>query len=213
MYRIINDNIYSIIDTVNRRRDIEPYITLQSIFQNGSILNNGNYKTIYRSYWQLNAARLSDNFCEHYFQVLEKYRSREDRDINKVVKELYEVSSNSKDKKTLQFSFATKLLHTIDNTRPVYDSLVADFYFLPQIKPTWKFDKKLSAYQKAYEFLQKEHQRIIDNNILSAAISKFRAHFDLPVTYTDQKIIDTLLWKFTSFLRAGAIRESKIKYS
>lgn len=213
MYKIINENISSIINAADRSRDIDPYLTLQSIFQNGSILNNSSYKTIYRSYWQLNAARLSDNFCDHYFQVLEKYRNREDRDIKEVVKDLYEVSSNSKDKKTLQFSFATKLIHTIDNTRPVYDSLVADFYFLPQIKPNWKYDKKLSAYLKAYGFLQKEYKRVIDNNILSTAITRFRTQFDLPAAYTDQKIIDTLLWKFTSFLRAGAIREGKIKYS
>ena len=213
MYRIINDNISSIINSANRSRDIEPYLTLQSIFQNGSILNNSNYKTTYRIYWQLNAARLSDNYCDHYFRVLEKYRNRDDQDVEGVVKALYEVSSNSKDKKTLQFSFATKLLHTIDNTRPIYDSLIADFYFLPQIKPTWKYDKKLSAYLKAYDFIQQEHKRVINDNILSTAITRFRTHFDLPATYTDQKIIDTLLWKFTSFLRAGAIREGKIKYS
>lgn len=213
MYKIINDNILLIINAVNRSRDIEPYLTLQSTFQNGSILNNSEYKTTYRNYWKLNAARLSDNYCEHYFRVLEKYRNRDQQDVEGVVKELFEVSSNSKGKKTLQFSFATKLLHTIENTRPVYDNLIADFYFLPQIKANWEYDKKLSAYLKAYDFLQQEHKRVLNNNILSTAISRFRTHFELPATYTDQKIIDTLLWKFTSFLRKGAIRECKIKYS
>ena len=213
MYKIINDNISSINNAINRSRDIDPYMTLQTIFQNGSILNNGNFKTIYRKYWQLNAARLSDTFCDHYFQVLEKNRNKEDRNIKEVVEDLYRVSSNAKNKKTLQFAFATKLLHTIDNTLPVYDSLVADFYFLPQIKLNWKYDKKISTYLKAYEFLQKEHKRILDGKLLSSAITRFRTHFALPASYTDQKIIDTLLWKFTSVLRAGAIREGKIKYS
>jgi hypothetical protein len=58
-----------------------------------------------------------------------------------------------------------------------------------------------------------EYKRVLDNNILSQAITKFRSHFDLPETYTDQKIIDTLLWKFTILLRGGAIMEGKIKYS
>lgn len=145
MYKIINDNISLVINGINRNRDIEPYLTLQALFQNGSISDNSNYKTTYRKYWQLNAARLSDNYCEHYFRVLEKYRNREDKSIEGIVKELYEVPSNAKDKKTLQFSFATKLLHTIDNTRPIYDSLIADFYFLPPIKPNWNYGKKLSA--------------------------------------------------------------------
>ena len=213
MYTIINDNISSVIAGTNRYRDIAPYLTLQELFRTGSILENGNYKTTYRKYWQLNAARLSDEYCEHYFRILEKYRNRDVKNIGDIVKDLYEVYSNKNDQKTVQFSFATKLLHSIDTTRPIYDSLVADFYFLPQIKPTWDFKKKLTAYLKAYDFLRTEHQRVLNCNILSQPITKFREHFALPETYTDQKIIDTLLWKFTTLLRGGAIMEGKIKYS
>ncbi len=203
----------SVINGINRQRDIDPYLALQSLFQNGSIIDNGNYKTTYRKYWQLNTAKLSDYYCEHYFRVMEKYRNRDDKDIKGIIRELYEVPSNSKGKKTLQFAFATKLLHTIDNTQPVYDRLIADFYFLPQVKPIWKYEKKLSAYLRAYDFLRQEQKKILNNSMLLSAITRLRLHFQLPETYTDQKIIDTLFWKFTMFLRRGAIMEGKIEYS
>jgi hypothetical protein len=213
MYQIINDNISSLIASIDKRRNIEPYLVLQEIFRGGSISDNENFKFIYRKYWQLNAARLSDHYCKHYFQVLEKYRNKDQKDIESLVKELYDVPSNSKGKKAIQFSFASKLLHTIDNTGPVYDSLIADFYFLPKIKPSWNYKKKITAYLKAYDFLKQEHKRVLNDNLLSVGIRSFREHFALPQTYTDQKIIDTLLWKFAIFLRAGAIMEGKIKYS
>jgi hypothetical protein len=213
MYQFINENIAKVLDTVDRKRDIDPYLKMAEMFNAGRVSDNHEYKTIYRKYWQLNAARLSDHYCNHYFQVMEDHRHQGQIDIEDVVKLLYEVPSNSKGRKTIQFSFATKLLHTIDNTRPVYDSLVGDFYFFPQIKPSWKYAKKLSAYTRAYDFLLREHKRVLDKGLLSESIQKFRERFRLPHTYTDQKIIDTLVWKFAAYARTGAIMFGKIQYS
>jgi len=213
MYQFINENIAKVLDTVDRKRDIDPYLKMAEMFSAGSVFDNYEYKTTYRKYWQLNAARLSDSYCNHYFQVMEDYRHKDQIGIEAVVKALYEVPSNSKGIKTIQFSFATKLLHTIDNTRPVYDSLVGDFYFFPQIKPSWKYDKKLSAYIHAYDFLLREYKRVLVKGLLSESLQKFRERFRLPHAYTDQKIVDTLLWKFSSYARTGAITLGKIQYS
>jgi hypothetical protein len=213
MYQIINENIIKVLGAIDKEKDIDPYLKMAEMFSAGSVSDNDEYKTIYRKYWQLNAARLSDHYCNHYFQVMEDHRHKDQIDIEAVVKALYEVPSNSKGIKTIQFSFATKLLHTIDNTRPVYDSLVGDFYFFPQIKPTWKYGKKLSAYTRAYTFLLSEYKRILDKGLLSESLQQFRERFRPPDTYTDQKIVDTLLWKFGSYVRNGAIMSGKIQYS
>lgn len=213
MYRLINENIIKVLDTIDRKKVIDPYLKMAEMFRAGNVSDNDEYKTIYRKYWQLNAARLSDHYCNHYFQVMENHRHKVQIDIETVVKELYEVPSNSKGIKTIQFSFATKLLHTIDNTKPVYDSLVGNFYFFPQIKPTWKYSQKLSAYTEAYKFLSNEYKRILDNGLLSKSMQQFRERFRLPHTYTDQKIVDTLLWAFSSYARKGSIRSCEIPYS
>lgn len=213
MYQFINENIIKVLKIIDRKRNIDPYLLMMQIFNEGSVSNNQRYKTIYRKYWQLNAARLSDHYCNHYFQVMEDYRYKEHRNIEDVVKALYDVPSNAKGKRTIQFSFATKLLHTLDNKRPVYDSLIGDFYFFPQIKPTWEYKKKLTAYLQAYDFLQQEHKRVLDNHLLSESIGKFREHFGLPQAYTDHKIVDTLLWKFAAYVRMGAIMRGDIEYS
>jgi hypothetical protein len=212
MYHLINENIANVLDTIYRKKDIDPYLKMAEIFNTGRVADNDEYKTTYRKYWQLNAARLSDHYCNHYFQVMEDHRHQHHVDIEDVVKALYEVPSNSKGRKTIQFSFATKLLHTIDNTLPIYDSLVVDFYFLPQIKPSWKYGNKLSAYTRAYNFLLREHKRVLDKRLLSQSIQKFRERFALPSLYSDQKAIDTLLWKFSAYARSGAMMLGKIQY-
>ncbi|MDP1994089.1 MAG: hypothetical protein Q8K40_02475 [Ignavibacteria bacterium] len=213
MYQIINDNISLVLKGINSRSDIEPYMNLKKIFKQGAILNNAEYTKMYRQYWQLNAARLSESFCVHYFQILENCRIEKTNDLKIIVKELYNVSSNSKGHKKLHFSFATKLLHTLNNKSPIYDSMISDFYFLPEIKSTWNFEKKLSVYLNCYDFLQNEYMRVLNNNILTHAIKEFKKYFEIDKSYTDYKIVDTLLWKFTSMLRNGAIMNGKINYN
>jgi hypothetical protein len=212
MYQLIDENIEVILDTVNRRKDIDPYLALADMFNAGSVSDNDEYQGVYRKYWQLNAARLSDSFCKHYFRVMEDCRHADQLSIENIVEALYSVPSNSKGRKTIQFSFATKLLHTVNNTLPVYDSLLSDFYFFPQIKPSWNYSKKLAAYLRAYDFLLREHKRVLDNGLLSESIRKFRDRFALPGTYTDQKIIDTVLWRFSAYARTGAIINGKMQY-
>jgi hypothetical protein len=212
MYRLINENISILLGTINRKRDIDPYLTLAEMFKAGSVYDNDEYQAVYRKYWQMNAARLSDSFCKYYFLVMEDCRHADRLSIENIVEALYNVASNSKGRKTIQFSFATKLLHTVDNTLPVYDNLEGDFYFLPQIKPSWNFSKKLAACLRSYDFLLREHKRVLDNGLLSESIRKFRVRFALPSTYTDQKVIDTVLWRFSAYARAGAIMNGKIEY-
>ena len=68
-------------------------------------------------------------------------------------------------------------------------------------------------YLNVYGFLIKEQRRILDNLLLSKSIVKFREYFKLSQEYTDQKIIDTLLWKFTAGLRSGALIHGELRYS
>lgn len=145
---------------------------------------------------------------------MQDYRHNEHIDIEDVVNRLYEVSSNLKRIKTLQFSFATKLLHTIDNTQPIYDSLVGDFYFFPRIDLLGKYENKLRVCKQIYHFLQEEQKRILDKGLLSESIQKFRERFSPLLYYTDQKIIDTLIWEFSKYARTGeTILLGKIQYS
>lgn len=213
MYHLINKNIVKVLNSIDRDSDINTYLKIMEIFNEGFISNNEIFKSVYRKYYQLNAARLSENYCSHYFKVMDDFRYKENISIKVVVEELYKVPTNAKDKNIIMFSFATKLLHTIDNTRPLYDSFVGDFYFFPQIKINWSYDKKLSTYLQGYGFLQQESKRILDNQLLSESIEKFRKRFELPQVYTDQKIIDTLLWRFAAYLRSGSIIAGEIKYS
>lgn len=211
MYRLINKNIDLLLDGISKEDHVDPYISIRESFENRRN-NSAEFKATYRKFYQLNAARLSNEFCESYFSLLEENRNNKNIDIESITNSLYELESNSKGTHAVHFSFASKLVHTIDNAFPVYDSMIASFYFLPDIKPKWNKDRKIQEYLDSYQFLVAEYRRVIENNLLKSAVDKFRERFSVGVEYSDVKLIDTLLWRYTALLKSGAVRNGHIQY-
>ena len=73
-------------------------------------------------------------------------------------------------------------------------------------------EAKLKRLLRSYRFLEKEYDRVLKEGLLEPAITTFRKRFNVGNNYADEKIIDTLIWKFVSFARSGAIRDGTILY-
>ena len=211
MYRLINSNIDILLRGISKKEHIDPYISICTSFEKREN-KCPEFKTTYRKFYQLNAARLSNDFCESYFSLLEENREKDEIDIRDITNRLYEIECNKKGTHAVHFSFSSKLAHTLDNRLPVYDSMVAAFYFFPNIKPNWKKGEKIEEYLKSYEFLISEYHRINDESLLKHSMDKFRKQFDVGDEYSNIKIIDTLIWRYTALLKTGAVRDSQVKY-
>ncbi len=170
------------------------------------------FKNRYRRFWQMNQARLSDGFFEAYFCLLEQLKTRHDAQISDIAQRLYSVATHGNGRHSLQFSFASKLLHTVDPHSPIYDSAVEAFYFLPKIKPSDSCDKNLLRLLHNYGFITAEVRRVLANNLLRTAIDRFREHYDEENSITDEKIVDTLIWRFVTFAWSGALRDIRVRY-
>ena len=125
---------------------------------------------------------------------------------------LHRIPVNVTEKKSLQFSFASKLAHMVNPRLPVYDRMVETFYFLPR-SYFGTPDNKLLNLMSSYHFLVGEYERVLRERLLEPAVHAFRQRFALSADYTDEKIIDTLIWKFIPFLEKGAVRDGSVAYS
>ena len=72
---------------------------------------------------------------------------------------------------------------------------------------------KLNRLLSSYSFLSDEYNRVLQQRLLAPAIASFRRQFDVGSAYSDQKVVDTLIWKFVGYLRSGAIKSGQILYS
>jgi hypothetical protein len=188
MYRLINDNIAAILAKIKQRENVDIY---DDLMLNRNRADADDYQNDYKKYWQLHMGRLSDDFCKVYFNKL-KDNLANPTSLSQVVDDLYDMEPN-KNGNSIQFSFASKLWHMVEPTSPLYDSLVARYYFfnVPTDKDWTKRRDKLLTF---YEFLIYEYKRVIDNKLLEPSILDFRRRFYSRTLFTDDRIIDFLIW-------------------
>ena len=112
--------------------------------------------------------------------------------------------------RTVECSFATKLLHMVKPRTPVYDSNVAAFYFFQA--PNSGPQKKIAAYVDFHNFLVQEYGRVLQNGLLAASLQAFRQKFPLALQFTDEKVIDFLILYYVRLLENGAQAKGQILY-
>lgn len=205
MYEIINRNIDRILDNVDEDLDIRIYLTLLNRFRNVDVTRDTEFQNKYCRYWSLFGAGLSQNFRAEYFKLMERLKRRPLPSIGEVTRILYEVPSNSSGRKALQFSFASKLLHTLDPHRPIYDSHVATFYRFSVPNPTKSFEDRLQGFLGFYDFLMVEYKKVLTTQVLMQPIARFRHQFSVSDEYTDEKIVDTLIWRAMDLRKKGVL--------
>jgi hypothetical protein len=210
MYTLLNRNIDTLLASIGKHGGIPDYKYLIKEFRNTDVSRDDKFQNIYRSYWRMGAARLCDSFCKTYFEYLEELKAFDCVDVQRIAVRLYSVPANGRGERKLHFSFSTKMAHMLQPNRPVYDSLVAQFYFLPEEEGT--FDGKLKTLLSSYEFLIAEYERVTREGLLLPAIDAFRARFDGDRALTEAKIIDTLIWRFAAMLNDGGLKGGIIRY-
>ncbi|MBI1256555.1 MAG: hypothetical protein GC204_03705 [Chloroflexi bacterium] len=213
MYTLINANIGALLDKIDAAAYVQPYLNLRAGWADRDIAQDSGFQQTYRRFWRMNAARLSPTFLASYFDLLTATRDSGAADVAKISRALYAIPCNGAGDRKLHFSFAAKLAHMVDPDLPIYDSLIARFYFLDGVDEG-DFKARLSARLADYGFLQQEYARILHHNLLQPAIEAFRDRFPAAtdVMMSDQKVIDTLIWRFTAWLNSGALRNGALQY-
>jgi hypothetical protein len=212
MYQLINSHVEELLQTVAPEYDVHPYVWMLHSLPNVDVSRDQEFQRKYCSYWALNGAGLGQAFRSSYFSLLERSKhSPASAAVETIARELHKIPVNTTGRTSLQFSFASKLAHMLNPRLPVYDRMVETFYFLPR-SYSGTPDSKLLNLTRSYRFLISEYERVLRERLLEAAISAFRQHVALTSDYSDEKIIDTLIWKFIPFLERGAIRGGSVVY-
>jgi hypothetical protein len=212
MYQLINAHAEELIETVAPDYDIHPYVWLLQSLRNVDVSQNREFQRKYCSYWAVNGAGLGQVFRSYYFGLLEQTKhSSACPTVETIARALHKIPVNVTEKKSLQFSFASKLAHMVNPRLPVYDRMVETFYFLPR-SYSGTPDNKLLNLMCSYHFLVGEYERVLRERLLETAIHTFRQRFSMSAVYSDEKIIDTLIWKFIPFLERGAVRGGSVVY-
>jgi hypothetical protein len=183
----ITENLDKIFANVDRE-SIEVYRFLKSEYEKGNILDNYLFQFVYRSFYRLDSAGLSEKIKTRYFELL----SEKQNDLEIILSELYDIPT-LKDKNSIQFSFATKLLHTLDNDNPIYDKNV-DRVIRIKIDGKTK-DEKIRSSVDMFNSLIIVYSEMMEKDEIIDAILRFRMYFNVQKEkVSDVKVLDFIIW-------------------
>ncbi|AXT59283.1 hypothetical protein D1816_02605 [Aquimarina sp. AD10] len=182
------------------QESIDVYNFLKTEFENSDILKNHLFQFVFRSFYRIDNAGLTPEFKCEYFKILEENRNEKKFDFNKILKRLYYLP-NRKGQNTFQFSFFTKLINTIDDTFPIYDSEVARMFNLSRPYQS-DFDKKLNKYKEQFEVITKGYAQILNSGLIPKTNLLFDLNFENH-GLTEVKKLDFIFWS------AGKIKNAK----
>jgi hypothetical protein len=149
------------------------------------------FRFIFRSYYRLDRAGLGDDFKDAYFQLLQRHRNGPRPTLRQLCDELGEVKQ---EKQSLQFSFATKLLATLDQGRPVYDAAVASVFGFRRPDHLKDRPKRLERLLAFYDRLTETSQWLVEERQLAPVHAAFAAKYDQWCQVTPMKKVDFILW-------------------
>lgn len=186
----VKDNEQAIIDFLSLE-SISVYEFLHTEFQKGDVTNNPLFQFVYRSFYRLDNAGLSDMFKVEYFRIMEEKRYSSTLNLTEIMLQLYKFDRLKGDK-SIQFSFTTKLINTIKAEYPIYDSEVAHVfgfstYYINDV------EKKISRYLEQYEVIKNSYSEIIEKQLLKDIFFKFDKKFS-GNNLSNIKKLDFVIW-------------------
>ncbi|RLG13071.1 MAG: hypothetical protein DRN71_05440 [Candidatus Nanohalarchaeota archaeon] len=184
----IDEKQDDILDNLNLE-SIKVYSFLKEEYVKGNIQDNSVFQFVFKSFYGMNQAGLSNDQKIRFFELL----SEQQESLEYILSELYEIPRKSNKSHSIQFSFTTKLLHTINNSKPIYDSKLAKL-INQHVRGSNKNEKILSCLE-IYDFLEKLYANMLQDRKLADIISKFRLKFDVDKeNISDTKVLDFLMW-------------------
>jgi hypothetical protein len=168
------------------RKSLKSYAFISREFKKGKVLTGG-FQKIYKDFYVLTAAGLTQEFFDEYFQLLEN----KETDLKKILKILSKIPRRKGDY-AVELSFASKLIHTVDNNSPIFDKNVANVL---GIKLNYKedLDERIEDRVRAYELLKRKFAVLLKNPEVQEIISDFKEK--LCADINNVKMLDFILWK------------------
>lgn len=189
----INDSSSEIVKNI-QEESLATYCFIHEQWNKSSAVENKLFQFVFRSFYRLDNAGLTDEFKKKYFELLESFRGVEPN-ITTLCETLYDIK-NRKGSKSLQFSFVTKMANTINPMLPIYDSEVAKMYgYKPPIFNKHTIDQRIEKLLKFYKHLSDDYTKILNEGLLEETFDTFDRNFP---SYQDKlgknKKLDFVVW-------------------
>ena len=167
------------------------YRWLQDNLHTRNVAIDQEYRKRYGHYYGMRF--VSNEYREKYFQMMEGLKNIPGVSFREISQQLYLVDQKH------EFSFISKLLHTIDPSCPIYDSRVARVLGITRY-PKNDFQKVLKRYEGILDKLRNVyHQLETDSRLTELLIQIDQRTPDKPMSI--EKKLDFILWALGGIIK------------
>ena len=176
-----------------RQEEFAPYLRLKHLLSERPSGFQVEFRRTFANYYGLQHGGLADAFKDRYFELLFELKLQDVADpYTPILKELYEIPRRLGDK-ALQCSFVSKLVAVHDESRPIYDRHVSNFFGIV-VPPVGDVDFRIAGFLTNLHWLRETYQRWSQDSqfqgILQSVQQKHPALQDCAMT----RLADFLVW-------------------
>jgi hypothetical protein len=164
------------------------YLRIQELFASGvDVSRRGEFQTLFNRFYVM--SRRTEKFKTAFYSLFQQLRDETNLDFGTCLHLQYEAFP------TVEASFVSKMIATINPNRPVYDSLVRKALGLssPSARDA---RKRISQAVAIYDQIVRQIRDFIESESYPATVAAFDKKFPKCVSLSPTKKIDLMLWKF-----------------
>jgi hypothetical protein len=147
-------------------KGLNVYLKIQNMLGSVNVSTDPSFQKLFNGYYKLR--QLPSDFYKYYYDLMEKGKKRTPS-FKEVLEDLYFKTGK------IYCSYASKLVHTLDNNSPILDKYVLRWMGY-SIQPTHSKKQKnaaISYYEDAYENIKAEYGKIQKKKYMKSGFSEF----------------------------------------
>lgn len=171
--------------------DVSVFIQKEYNKLGSELLKDSIFRYIFKKYYLSSSARFfSEKSYNIYFSIFSELVVEDYVNTDKIIKEVLRGLTPMREK--LEYSYASKMIHTVNTNYPLYDSYVKSALRLKNISGKSN-EERIESYLIIYKKIIEIYNKIIKNESLKNLIKNFEEQRKLN-DINDIKILDFLFW-------------------
>ncbi|WNJ17980.1 hypothetical protein [Pontibacter sp. G13] len=173
---LLNRNGGNILDQISEER-LDEYLFLKEKLSNGGVQEDSSFRDRFRSLYALNKKRISQEFKDKFFSLMDRMNAQNEVDFKQVCNELY----GENEKFNLggeHFGNLTKLAHAVNVDYPIFEKPIGEvFEFKKPSRTASSTYERLSVYLRFYSHVRKTYRQVIEENMSYDLLKAFQIKF------------------------------------
>jgi hypothetical protein len=183
MNKIIDMDIEATFADSKKKRGIEKYAEITQAFPLVNVTTDKNFQKRFNGFYRV---RRNSDWQIVYYDIMEKGKNT-NLSFEGVLRELYIKTGR------IEASFASKLIHTLNNNMPIWDRFVLQNLNLKM--PLCKGEQKIQAAIGIYHEIMQWYEKSLSTNEIDKKIFEFDEIFPEYRWFSKTKKLDFLLWQ------------------